>query len=102
MPLIRRGGAKQIEANRIFHVSRIEICHVLNTMAWHVIENVICQIAVRINDGDPVPGFNVLQNQIAEQGGFSRSTFADGVKVMTAVVVRKSKGQFLPPHFAHP
>jgi hypothetical protein len=79
MPFIRRDGTEQIEADWMFHVGRVEIRHILNAMAGHVVQQVIRQIAVRINDGDAMPGFNVLQNQIAEQGGFARPAFPDGV-----------------------
>ena len=56
MPFVGRSGAKQIEADRIFHVGGIEICHVLDAMAGNVVEHIIGQIAVRVNDADAVPG----------------------------------------------
>jgi RNase P protein component len=102
VPFIGRGISKQIETDWIFHVGGIEICHVLNAVVRNVVQKVIRQIAVRINDADTAPGLNILENQTAEQGRFTRSAFADGVKVMSAVVVRKSEGQLLPPMFALP
>jgi hypothetical protein len=34
---------------------------------------------MRINDGDAMPGFDVLQNQIAKQGRLPRSAFTNRV-----------------------
>jgi hypothetical protein len=56
---------------------------------------------VRINDGNAMSGLNVLQNQIAEQGRFTSTTFSNGVKMMPAVVVRKTECLFLTPHFTN-
>ena len=71
MTLIWRGAFKQIETNRICHIGRIEIHHILDPMARNMVEKVIRQIAVRINDADTPSGLDVLKNQIAEQGRFT-------------------------------
>ena len=100
MALVRWRVIQQIEPDWKFHVRRIEIRHVLDAMPGNVVENVICQVAVRINDGNAMPGLDVLEDQIAEQGGFARPAFPDGVKMVPAVTVRKREGQLLPPMFA--
>jgi hypothetical protein len=79
MPIFRRGLSKQIETDRIFHVGRVKICHVLNATPRDAVEKFICKIAVRINDCYAVSCLYVLQNQIAEQGRLARATFANGV-----------------------
>ena len=79
MPRIRRGVCQQVEANGKFHVGRIEIRHVLDTVAGNAVKQFIRQVAVRINNGNAMTGFDVLQDQIAEQRRFSRAAFANGV-----------------------
>jgi hypothetical protein len=42
-----------------------------------------------------------LQNQITEQCRLARPAFADGVKMLAAILVRENNGQLLPPMFAY-
>ena len=102
MPFFGRGGAKQVEADREFHVGGIEIRHVLNAMAGNVVENVIRQVAVRVYDPDAMAGGYVLKNQITEQGRLASAAFPDCVEVMSAVARGQNKGVFPPPFFPNP
>lgn len=89
MPFVWWRGAEQVETDGMFHVRRIEIGHILNPVTWHVVEQFIRQIAVRINYGNSVSSLDVLLNQVAKQGRFARPTFPDGVEVMSAVTMKK-------------
>ena len=102
MPFLGRGGAKQVEADRKFHVGWIEIRHVLDAVAGNVVENVIRQVAVRVYDADAMTGGYVLKNQVAEQGRLARAAFPDCVEVMPAVARGQNKGGFPPPFFPNP
>jgi len=79
MPLIWRGVSQQVEADWMFCVGGVEICHILNPPPGNAVKEFIRQIAMRVNDCDAVAGFNVLEDQIAEQGRFARSAFSNGV-----------------------
>src|ERR1035441_7774935 len=102
MPVVRQRLAEQVEPNRIFHVGGVEIYHVLNAMTRYEVEQFRGEIAVRVNDADAIAGTDVLQDQIAQERRFSSAAFADGVKMMAAVVTRQNKRPVLPPYFSHP
>jgi hypothetical protein len=75
------------EPAHLFHVRRVEIHHIFNAVSWNIVKQIRGKITVWVNDTDAVPGLDVLQNLIAEQGRFSRSAFADGVKMLAAIVI---------------
>jgi len=50
-----------------------------------VVKDVQGQIAVRVNDADTPPGLDVLKNEIAEQGGFSRACLSDDIDMLAAL-----------------
>ncbi len=57
----------------------------------------LSEIAVRIDDGDTVPVVNVLDDEIAQQGGFSRSRLTDDVGVMPGVHLMDAQRDFAAP-----
>ena len=85
MPFIGRGAFKQIETDRIFHVGGVEIHHVFDAAARNMIKKVIRQIAVRINDADAAIGVHILQDEIPEERGFARTSFAYHIDVLASV-----------------
>gem|GEM_PF-3329426 len=44
-----------------------------------VVQQFFSQVAVWVNDPDPMPQRDVLQNQISQQGGLSSAGFTDDV-----------------------
>ena len=50
-----------------------------------MIQQVFCEIAVRINDSNAVSGVDVLNDDVAKQGSFSRTCLAEGVDVASRV-----------------
>ena len=88
MPAVWQGLTKEIEANRIFHVGRVEINHVLDAMTWYVVEQFRCKIAVRVNDTNAVSGTDVLQDEISQKRRLAGAAFPDGVKMVASVAGR--------------
>src|SRR5579859_7035642 len=97
MPFIVERLSKQIEADRMPQIGRIEIGHVFDTSAWNVIKDFSSQIAVRVNDADTVARLDVLENQVAKQRCLTSAGFSNGVEVMSPIFGKKNKGHFLPP-----
>src|SRR5882724_13165228 len=83
MPVVRR-GSKQIDCKRVL-CRWVEIYHFVGSPRWNVVKDVQGQIAVRVNDADTPPGLDVLKNEIAEQGGFSRACLSDDIDMLAAL-----------------
>ena len=62
-----------------------------------VIQQFLGQIAVRVNDPDPMPQRDVLQNQISQQGGFSSAGFTDDVEMLPLIHGGNAKGLGIAP-----
>ena len=101
MPVVGRSRAQEIEPDGMFQVRRIKIRHVLDATARDVVEQVRREIAVRVYDADPMPGANVLENEIVKKCRLPRAAFADCVQVVPPVARGQNNGGFLPPAVAN-
>src|SRR5258708_17783025 len=100
MPVIRLNIGEQVKPYRKLNVTRIEIYQVVGTLGRNVIQQFLCQIAVRVNQSDAMSKLDVLQNQITEQCCFSRTRFSDDVDMVSLVAGRYTKRLRLSPAFA--
>lgn len=91
MAVIRCNVGKQVEPNREFNITRIEIHQMIGTMRGNVVQQLFSQIAVGVNQSDTVSEGDVLKNQIAQQGGFARASFSNDVDVLALVFGRYAK-----------
>jgi len=71
--------ANDIQADGKFQVARIEIHQMIRPLWRDVVQQFFSQVAVWVNDPDPMPQRDVLQNQISQQGGLSSAGFTDDV-----------------------
>ena len=62
-----------------------------------VVQQFLGQVAVRVNDPDAMPQRDVLQNQVSQQGGFSRAGLADDVEVLPFIHGGNAKGLGIAP-----
>ena len=79
MTMILGNGVKEVESNRILSVGRTEIHCILDSIRRNMVKEIKCKVAMGINDADAVSGLDVLENEIAEQGRFSRARAPYGV-----------------------
>jgi hypothetical protein len=65
VPPLRRHILQEIEADRMLQVSRIEKDYVVGTRRRDMIEEIVTEIAVRVDDADACTSVNVLEDEIA-------------------------------------
>ena len=66
----RRSGAisgRRIEADRILGLPGVEVAHVIDARTRDGVENVLGQIAVRIDDGNALSRDDVAHREIEEE-----------------------------------
>ena len=63
-------------------------------------QQLLRKIAMGINDGNAMTQSDVLQDQVAQQGGFSRTRLSDDVSVKTRILRLDDEGDFAAPHGA--
>ena len=85
VPAVSRHGLQQIETNRVPLIGGVEIHDVIGPPGRNVIEQIVSEIAVRINHSDAATGFDVLLDERAKQRAFPRAGLANEVGVMPAV-----------------
>jgi hypothetical protein len=91
MPVIRRDIGEQVKSNGKFNVARIEIYQMVSTFGRNVIQQFFGQITMRVNQSNAVPKLDVLQDQIAEQCSFARTSFSNDVDMLPLVTLGYAK-----------
>ena len=92
--LFRGHRPKQVDADGIFVIRRVEIDEVFTALGWNGVQQVVCQIAVRVNHPHATTGGNVLNDQIAKEGRLARSRLADNIGMVPPIVRRESERYF--------
>jgi len=100
MPVIRCYIGEQVKPDREVNVARIEIYQMVSALGRYVIQQFLGQIAVRVNQSNTMPKFDVLQNQIAQQSSLTRTGLSDDVDVLALVNGRYAKRLRFSPAFA--
>jgi hypothetical protein len=90
-------GANDIQSDGEFQIARIEIYQMIRPLGRDVVQQFLGQIAVRVYDPNAVPERDVLQDQVSQQGGFSRAGLADDVEVLPFVHGGNAKGLGIAP-----
>src|SRR5258706_16162762 len=57
-----------------------------------VVEQVLGEVAVRVDDAHALTGLDVLKDEVSEQRGFARARLADHVEVLAAIGTFKKEG----------
>ncbi len=91
MTVIRGDIRNQVESDREFQIARVEIHEMVGSMRGNVVQQVFGQITVRVYEPDAVSQDDMLQDQIAQKGGFSRPRFSDHVYVLALVDLGNAK-----------
>jgi len=91
---------EKIEADGEVEVAGIEIHKIVGAPRRDAVEQLLGEIAVRIDQPDTVPGGKMLHDEITQQRRFSRTRFADEVEMLTAIRQRKTASAFAAPYFA--
>src|SRR5260221_4549852 len=100
MTRIRFNVGEQVETDRKLEVARIEVAKVISTPRRDVAQDFISQIPMWINNSNSVAQGDMLKNQIAKQGGFSRAGLADDVVMLSLINGRYAKRQGIAPSIA--
>lgn len=100
MPVVRRYVGEQIHANGVFEVAGIEICEVVGSLRWNVVQQFFGEIAVRINDAYTVAERDVLDDEISKKGGFAGARFSDDVYMLALVFFGYTKTLGVAPAVA--
>jgi hypothetical protein len=85
----RRDAGNRIEADRTLRLASVEVAHVIDARARDGVQDVECEIAVRIDHGDALPCQDVAQGQVVEECRFAAAGFADNVEVTLALLARE-------------
>jgi hypothetical protein len=90
--MLRRSDAREwIEVPSHFRIGHIEICDLTRSFWRDRFNNLMKQIAVRIEEGTSLPCADVLLEHYAQQVRLSRSSFSDDVEMGTAVPLAYAK-----------
>ena len=100
MSLLWRNPLKQVQADGEVMIDRVEIGHVIGSPSRNVVEEFVGKVAVRINQCDPMSGFNVLNDHVSEEGRLSGARFADHIQVMPSILTFKTEGMIVTPDIA--
>ena len=85
MPLLRGGLGEQIQPVGEVAVARVEIDSLLRPDGRDVIEQLLRQIAMRVDEAHAVALQDELEDEIAQQRGLSRTRFADDISVVACI-----------------
>lgn len=101
MSLVGRGLGEQIEPDGVVEVARVEIHGLLGAASRDVIEQLGCQIPMRINEADAVALLDELEDEIAQKRGLSRTRLADDVGVVACIAQIKTERLLAAPRLSH-
>jgi len=89
--------SQQVEGDGELEVGGVGIDQIVGTGGWKVVEEFVGEIAMGIEQGEPVSGAEMLQDGIAQEGGFSRAGFADEVRVVAGILGMDAERCFRAP-----
>jgi hypothetical protein len=84
----------------MLQVRRVEVNKVVSPPGRDVVEKFFREVAVRVEQRDPVASVYLLDEQISEQGRFTSSGLTDDVEVMAPVVRAQPEGALSTPNLA--
>ena len=83
--IVRRHKVERIEAHHLVAIARIEEHHVIDPPRRHQIEDLVDQVTVGVDQGDPFPTFDILGHQVLEQGRLAGAGLTDHVDMPAPV-----------------
>lgn len=101
MSLLWGGLSEQIEPDWEIAVAGVEVDGLLGTVGRDVIEQLLGQIAVRVDQTHSVALQDELQNEIAQESGLARAGFTDDVGVVAGIRHLKTERHLAAPRLPH-
>ena len=92
--VLGRVVGEDVEADRMSEVGGVEVADVIDARAGDAVEEALGEVAVRVEEGNPLAGLDVLQDQVLEEGRLAGAGLADGVEVLPAIGTAKAKGEW--------
>ena len=77
---------KDVEADGVLRIGRIEIHHFICPARGDEMQKVFDELAVRVNHAYAVAATHILYRHILEKGRFARPSLADDINVLAAVI----------------
>lgn len=84
---IVRDVREGIEADRTFEVVRVDVHQVVRPGARNVFERGLSEVAMRIKESKPLPGREVLANEVQEKGALAGSGLPNDVEVPPSLLL---------------
>ena len=86
---LRRDPGRRIEADGILRLAGVEVAHLIDARARDGVEDVLGEVAVRIDDGDAFACINVAHCEVEEKRALARAGFADDPDVALTLLARE-------------
>ena len=80
---------RRIEADGILRLAGVEVAHLVDARVWDRVEDVLGEVAVRIDDGDAFARINVAHGEVEEKRALARAGFADDPNVALTLLTRE-------------
>ncbi len=62
-------------------VGCVEVNRVLDALLWYIVQNLLDQVAVRVNDRNAGAGVNILPDAVKQQCRFAGAALAYNIRV---------------------
>lgn len=96
-----RGLGEQIEPDGVIEVARVKIDRLLGPLRRDVQEQILRQIAMRVDETDAVALLDELEDEIAQQRGLPGTRLADDVGVVAGISQVEAKRLLAAPGLPH-
>ena len=92
--VFRRGLGEQIEPDGVIEVARMKIDRLLGSLRRDVQQQILREIAMRVDEADAMALLDELEDQIAQERGLPGTRFADDVGVVAGIAQLKTERRF--------
>ena len=79
-------------------VRRIKNDDVIDPMARNQVQHLVDQVAMRVDDTEPLPALDVRRDELLQQGRLARAGLPDHINMPLPVRSRNAKGDLLSPN----
>src|SRR5262249_2842934 len=86
----------------MLQVARIEVNEVVSSARGDVSENLLREVAVRVDESNPMSAGNILNQDVPQKSCFSRAGFSNNVKVLALVFRQDAERGHGAPGLAFP
>lgn len=83
--VVRRDVRQDVQADGELQVGRVEVHEVVGPLRRDVVQDLIREVAVRVDEADAVPEGDVLHDHVMQEGRLAAARLADDVDVLPLV-----------------